>query len=161
MNGKEFGKKYGNKYRRKIPKWIEMGYLGDATKDPRTGEFSIPDDIPLPFSGHSNITQLPTLWNEILKAASQNCSIFPAMYPKLPEGCLERQITGFVESGVISIQQTENHYQYLELRPNGMRLMRELTETEKKDVWNRVLKKINTGWTLAQAIASFIGALMG
>ena len=49
MNAKQFGEKYGKKYTRKIKAWYEAGYLGNTTRDEKTGVYVIPDDIPLPY----------------------------------------------------------------------------------------------------------------
>ena len=106
MNAKEFGDKYGRKYVRKIPQWYAAGYLGNTTKDEKTGVYAIPDDMPLPYSAHSNVTQLPTLWRDMFTAAAGMQSLFGTMYPNLAEGVFERQLQGLVDAGFLRVSRT-------------------------------------------------------
>lgn len=151
MNAKEFGEKYGKKYTKLVPKWYAAGYLGATTKDEKTGVYSIPDDIPLPYSTKGNVTQLPTLWRDILSAASNMQSIFETMYPKLPPNVFSRQLQEFADAGFIRINMTASGDSYLELRPAGFEFMKKLDDDEKKKVLDKVQKAIATGCTIAQA----------
>lgn len=151
MNATQFGEKYGKKYVRKIPKWYKAGYLGNTTKDAKTGIYSIPDDIPLPYSAHSNVSQIPTLWKEILEAAEQTQSIFASMYPKLPSGVFNRQLNNLVEAGFVQISYTFSGNQYLELQPAGFEYMQKLSDDDKKVILTKANSLIVTGCTVVQA----------
>ena len=154
MTEKEFCDKYGKKYKKQVPQWFAAGYLGAATKDEKTGVYSIPCDIPLPYSARSNVTQLPTLWRDMLLAASKTQSLFETMYPKLAPGVFSRQLQEMVDSGFIRISKTESGDPYLELRPAGFEYMTKLNDKEKKHVLDKVAKLVQTGATIAQAITT-------
>ncbi len=156
MNAKQFGEKYGKKYSRRIPVWYALGYLGNTTKDEKTGVYTIPDDIPLPYTGHKNVTRLPTLWMEILDAASCTQSMFGSMYPKLSSGVFDRQLTDFETAKFIRISKTKSGDSYLELLPTGYNFMHNLTVSEKKEVFVRANELIKTGCSVAQALAAVL-----
>lgn len=151
MNAKQFGEKYGKKYIKKIPTWYSANYLGATTKDEKTGVYSIPDDIPLPYSADKRITKLPTLWKQILDAATKMCSLYPSMYPKLPTGVFDRQLQGFVEAGFIRISQTESGDVFLELQPAGYEYLHRLSDSEKSRVFKIANEAVKTGCVVAQA----------
>lgn len=154
MNAKQFGDKYGKKHIRKIPKWYAAGYLGNATKDEKTGIYTIPDDIPLPYDAHRNVTKLPTLWKEIFTAAESTKSMFSSMYPKLPTGVFDRQIQNFAEAGFISVSYTASGDPYLELLQPGYEYMTSLSEGEKSNLLVKVNKAVMTGCTITQAFVA-------
>ena len=151
MNATGFGKKYGMKYVRKIHKWNDLGYLGNTTQDIKTKEYSIPDDIPLPYSANSNVTYTPTLWRDMLDAAAHSQSMFSTMYPKLPEGEFDDQLQNLVNAGFIKIKQTKSGDSYLSLQPAGQEFKNKLNDKEQKDILGKVNKLVTTGWTLIQA----------
>ena len=49
MNAKQFCEKYGKKYKKKIPQWYKAGYMPGASKNESTGDYSIPEDTPVPY----------------------------------------------------------------------------------------------------------------
>ena len=151
MNAKGFCDKHGRRCKHKIYQWYIAGYLGNTTKDEKTGIYSIPDDIPLPYSAHSNVTKLPTLWKEMLTAAASMQSLFETMYPKLPKGVFERQLQGLVDAGLLQISRTASGDEYLELLPAGIEFMNKLNDSEKKSILDNVMKVIEAGSSLVTA----------
>ncbi len=154
MNAKQFGDKYGRKYVRHVPEWHKKGYLGKSTQDEKTKIYSIPDDIPLPYLAHSNVTKLPTLWKELLDAASGTRSVFPSMYPKFASGVFERHLNDFADAGLIRISKTPSSDAFLELLPAGYEFMTKLTDSDKKNVLDKACKIVTTGVAVAQAFAT-------
>lgn len=152
---KDFGEKYGKKYTRKVKAYGELGYLGEHYRDEKTGVYCIHESTPLPFDADKRVSQLPTLWLQILTAASRCCSIFPSMYPKLPEGCFEEELSKFVDAGFISIVPTDSGIPYLKLEFAGYKFMNELSKKEKKNILNKVEKYASIGGTFIQ---TFIAA---
>lgn len=153
MNAKQFGEKYGTQYMAKIPQWYAAGYLGKAAKNEKTGIYSIPDDIPLPYQARGNVTRIPTLWKDMLAAAAGMRSLFASMYPKLPEGVFDRQLRELCEAGFIRVSETASGDPYLELQPAGLAFMNQLDDAEKRTVLDKVKKAVDAGYTFLKALS--------
>ena len=154
MNAIQFCQKYGRKYAYKIPEWYKVGLLGNATKDEKTGEYTIPDDIPLPYSANKNVSTMPTLMRDILLAASRCCSLHSSMYPKISKDSFNRMVQECKDANLINVLYTESGYQYLELKPAGINLINTTTEKERKVILGKVYKLVIAGSTLLSALAS-------
>lgn len=159
MNASQFGDKYGKKYLKKIRHWYDCGYLGNATRDEKTGVYEIPDDIPLPYSANANVSTMPTLMRDILLAASGCCSLYPSMYPKIKKASFDRMIQECVDANLIDICYTESGDQYLELNPLGLEFLNNTTEDERKLIFEKTYKLIIAGSTLLGALAN-LGILL-
>ena len=153
MNAVQFCDKYGDKYASKIKEWYAAGYLGNATKDEKTGRYNIPDDIPLPFSAHKNVSTIQTLTRDILTAALNCNSIFPSMYPKIPSETFDRVLQDCIDSHLVRISRTGNGDPFLELQIDGIRFLSDYTEKQRKILLNRLYKLVTGG-------LSFLGALI-
>lgn len=154
MNATGFCEKYGNKYRNRIKKWYEMGYLGNTTQDEKTLEYSIPDDIPLPYCADPRVSTLPTLMRDILEASARCCSLFASMYPKIPKGTYDRTLQDFVDQQLIRICYTESGDEYIELRSAGWKFMTEIDSREREKKLKKVTELISNGLSFIQAFAS-------
>ena len=154
MNATQFCEKYGKKYASKIPKWYEAGYLGNSTKDKKTGEYNIPNDIPLPYSANSNVSTMPTLMRDILLAAAECCSLYSGMYPKIHIDSFDRMLRDCVEAGLIRVCYSESGDQYLQLTPTGVAFLKGTTKEERKVILGKVYKLIMAGSTLVTALAT-------
>ena len=154
MNAAGFCKKYGNKYRGKINSWYKNGYLGNTTRDKITHEYSIPNDIPLPFCADPRVSTLPTLMRDILEAASRCCSLFASMYPKIPEDTYTRTVQDFVNQQLIRICYTKSGDIYYELCSAGLKFMSEIDSNERQKMLKKVTVLITKGLSFIQAFAS-------
>ena len=153
MNASQFCEKYGDKYASKIPKWYAAGYLGNTTKDKKTGHYDIPDDIPLPFSANPIISTIPTLMRDILQAASEMRSLYPSMYPKIPAQSFCNQIQDMVDANLIRVCYTKSGDPYLELRQAGVMFLNTFSEKDRTKTFNKLHKLIAAGYTLIQALS--------
>lgn len=152
MDRVTYCKKYGIKNTKKIKKWYDAGYLGNSSKDEKTGVYNIIDDVPVPFSANAKVSTIPTLIRDILTAASKGCSIFPSMYPKITEETFERVLKDCEDANLIRICYTENGDSFLEITPEGSRFLLDYTEKERKKIFDKACKLIATGVTLFNAL---------
>ena len=65
MDGVAYCKRNGIRNTKKIKKWVDAGYLGDASKDEKTGKYIISKDVPVPFSANAKVSTFPTLMRDI------------------------------------------------------------------------------------------------
>lgn len=154
MNGLEFCKKYGIKDRHIVRKWYKAGYLGKTTVDEKTGVYSIPDDIPLPHKANSRIKRIPTLFDDLIEAAGNLCSVYPSMYPNIPEDVLNNQIQHMCELEILQISYTHSGDPFLELLPLGRECYSKVNKQQRIKIWQRVYKTVILGATVTQAFAS-------
>lgn len=154
MNATQFCEKYGKKFASKIPKWYEAGYLGNSTKDKKTGEYNIPNDIPLPYSANANVSTMPTLMRDILLAASECCSLYSEMYPKIPKDSFDRMLHECIEASLICVCYSESGDWYLQLTPTGVVFLDGTTKEERKTILDNVYKLIMAGSTLITALVT-------
>lgn len=154
LTAKQFAEKYGVKDQRKVKKWFESGYLIGATKNENTGIYDIPEDTPLPYNADCRITRNQALWREMLDVASTNQSLYPAMYPKLPEGAFEEQLNQLRSLNLLTILQTTSGVNYLSLCPAGEKYMNDLSGKERRKALASVERFMATsaaGVTIIQA----------
>ena len=147
---KEFGEKYGKKYERKAKEYGALGYFGTNYFNEETRTYCIHESTPCPFDADKRVSRIQTLWLQLLSAASECRSVLPSMYPKLPEGCFERQLNTLVEAGFIRVIPTESGVAYLEIQPAGNRFMTELSKKEQKNILDKVEKAVSIGGTFLQ-----------
>lgn len=160
FNAKEFGEVHGKKYTRKIKAYGELGYLGEHYKDEATGAYCIHESTPVPFDADKRVTRIPTLWMQLLSAATECRSVFPSMYPKLPDRCFERQLDELIKAEFIRIVPTESGVPYLELQHLGFEFMEKLTQKEQRATLDKVEKVISVGLTIAQAFAAVLPSIV-
>lgn len=158
MNGKEFYKSKGKRCPSNLKELYDAHYFGNATYDETKRVYSIHHSTPLPYSIDKRVSRVDKLSLKLLDAAMHYCSVFPSMFPRIPEQTIVHYIDLFVEHGYIRRVDTESGVQYLELSPQGTTfyegLKRQPSETR--------LKTINTLLnTFAEPVGRFFGEAVG
>ena len=154
MNGKEFYKSKGKRCPSNLKELYDAGYFGNATYDETKRVYNIHRNTPVPYSADKRVSRVDKLSLKLLDAAMHCCSVFPSMFPRIPEQTTVHYIDLFVEHGYFRRVDTESGVQYLELSPQGTTfyegLKRQPSETR--------LKTINTLLnTFAEPVGTFVG----
>ncbi len=131
VNAETFAKLKGVKART-VAAWFAKGYLPHATQDETTKAYSIPDDTPRPYKGNASVNRITSLIPKLLDAADLQQAIFPAMFPKIGQGTVERTIENLVDNGFIRIQATSTGDHFLELTQEGMTFKESPTANKNK-----------------------------
>ena len=152
MDGVAYCKRNGIRNTKKIKKWVDAGYLGDASKDEKTGKYIISKDVPVPFSANAKVSTFPTLMRDILTAATKGCSIFSSMYPNIKPESFERVLQDCVDANLVRICHTECGNPFLEITTEGARFLSDYTEKERKLLFDKAYKLILTGISLFNAL---------
>ena len=120
MTEKEFQKQLGVARLSTVRGWIQKGYLpGVSGRLP----VDIPRDMPRPYAANGRTEKLTTLAGELLKAADLQRSVFPAMFPRIQPESFRRTLAMLVQSGCITVRTSSTGAPFLELAPEGYRLL--------------------------------------
>lgn len=153
LNATQYAGQHGIKNLRKIKTWFDAGYLGEATKDEKTGVYDIPEDTPLPYNANSQVSTIPTLWRDILIAASLQQSIYEKMYPLFQAGTVESEIEKFSDEGLIEVRVTSSGAKYLHLCASGYEKLAKLNKSQQKNVLLKIASFVADGATLMKAFS--------
>ena len=136
LNATDFAKLRGVRAKT-VADWFSKGYLPHATQDETTKIYSIPDDTPRPYKGSASVKKITSLIFKLLEAADLQQAVFPAMFPKLAQGTVDRTIEDLVGSGFIRIQTTPTGDHFLEITREGIAFQR--SARENKNVFEKGL----------------------
>ena len=157
MNGKEFYNSKGKRCPGNLKKLYDAGYFGNATYDETKRIYDIHCSTPLPYSADTRINRIDKLSLQLLDAAMHCCSVFPTMFPRIPEQTTAHYIDLFVEHGYLRRVDTESGVPYLELSPQGITFYEGL----KRQPIEARLKAINTLLTtFAEPAGTFFGSTL-
>lgn len=154
LTATQYAKKHGINNVRKIKKWYDLNYLGNAIKDEKTGVYDIPEDTPLPYNANNKVSTIPTLWRDILIAASLQQSIYESMYPRFQAGTVEAEIQKFSDEGLIEVRITESGAKYLQLCNSGYERLTVLNKKQQTNAFVKVAAFVADGATLVKALST-------
>lgn len=157
VNAETFAKLKGVKART-VAAWFAKGYLPGATQDETTKAYSIPNDTPRPYKGNASVNRITSLIPKLLDAADLQQAVFPAMFPKLGQGTVERTIENLVNNGLIRVQMTSSGNHFLELTQEGM-AFKESPVANKNKVIETLGKGLSYGKD-ALSVVSTVAALV-
>lgn len=127
MNATEYCKaKQSPNYKKHIKKFFESGYLGNATYDENKRIYDIDPSTPLPFISNSKVKYIDKLYLQLLEAARGMHSVFPSMFPRVPEQTVTDCIELLVNRGYVSKVDTASGASYLVLTLEGLTFYNEL-----------------------------------
>lgn len=154
MNAKEFALKCGVS-RGLVARWYENGYLGAATRDEKTGIYEIPENTPAPYTANPRVNRISSLYLEILKAADRSCSLFPTMYPQIPEETVIQVIDEFVSKGLIRKCTSIVGIDYYVLQSQGAIMLQKLNGEQKDKLLREIQTAIQAGSVFITILHTF------
>lgn len=113
-----------------IEGWIEKGYM-PGVEPPMTEDTVIPDDMPVPYRSNGKTQKNSTLFAEILRAADVNQSVYPAMFPKIPDAVFFHVLSEMVEKEYITIQESATGAPFVSLAVEGIRYQQQEKRAQK------------------------------
>lgn len=158
LNAKQFAERCGRKDTAIIKKWYDAGYLGDATKDEKTGVYDIPEDTPIPYAANVKTQRNSTLRTQLLDAADKNQMVVASMYPLISNDDFRAQLQEMIDNNLLEVVTTVSGQSYLRIKSAGQAILANTsTAQERKSVFEkieRIMSNSANTITIVQALIS-------